>query len=224
MLRVSRPSARTWPTGCSTCCCSTASTTSTSPPATATPSCGWRRGCAPTGTSSSWPPRPASAPPTRPTTSCSARSSGSGVDRVDLWQLHNLADPIEWDIALSPGGAIEAAVRAKRGGPGPVRRRHRARRPDRRDPPPQPAAVRVRLGAAAVQLGDDAESVLRGELRRPAGDLRRARGGGADDQVGRPPAVARPRAHRRDLVRAATRTRTRSTCRCGGRSAATACT
>src|SRR5487761_141764 len=31
-----------------------------------------------------------------------------GVDHVDLWQLHNLADPIEWDIALSPGGAIEA--------------------------------------------------------------------------------------------------------------------
>ena len=25
-----------------------------------------------------------------------------GVDRVDLWQLHNLADPIEWDITLSP--------------------------------------------------------------------------------------------------------------------------
>src|SRR5829696_9812809 len=25
-----------------------------------------------------------------------------GVDRVDLWQLHNLADPIEWDVALSP--------------------------------------------------------------------------------------------------------------------------
>src|SRR5919112_2905956 len=39
-----------------------------------------------------------------------------GVDRVDLWQLHNLADPIEWDIALSPGGAIEAAVRAKEEG------------------------------------------------------------------------------------------------------------
>ena len=35
------------------------------------------------------------------------------VDYVDLWQLHNLADPIEWDIALSPGGAIEAAVEAK---------------------------------------------------------------------------------------------------------------
>ena len=39
-----------------------------------------------------------------------------GVDHVDLWQLHALADPIEWDIALSPGGAIEAAVRAKEEG------------------------------------------------------------------------------------------------------------
>ena len=36
-----------------------------------------------------------------------------GVDHVDLWQLHNLADPGEWDIALSPGGAIEAAVEAR---------------------------------------------------------------------------------------------------------------
>lgn len=39
-----------------------------------------------------------------------------GIDHVDLWQLHNLADPIEWDQALSPGGAIEAAVEAKRQG------------------------------------------------------------------------------------------------------------
>jgi len=36
-----------------------------------------------------------------------------GVDHVDLWQLHNLADPIEWDIALSPGGVIEVAVEAR---------------------------------------------------------------------------------------------------------------
>ena len=36
-----------------------------------------------------------------------------GVDHVDLWQLHNLADPIEWDIALSPGGVIEAAEDAR---------------------------------------------------------------------------------------------------------------
>jgi aryl-alcohol dehydrogenase-like predicted oxidoreductase len=39
-----------------------------------------------------------------------------GVDHVDLWQLHNLADPIEWDIALSPGGVIEAAVEARNQG------------------------------------------------------------------------------------------------------------
>jgi aryl-alcohol dehydrogenase-like predicted oxidoreductase len=36
-----------------------------------------------------------------------------GIDHVDLWQLHNLADPIEWDIALSSGGALEAAVDAR---------------------------------------------------------------------------------------------------------------
>ncbi len=39
-----------------------------------------------------------------------------GVDHVDLWQLHNLVDPIEWDHALSPGGAIEAAVEAREEG------------------------------------------------------------------------------------------------------------
>jgi aryl-alcohol dehydrogenase-like predicted oxidoreductase len=39
-----------------------------------------------------------------------------GVDHVDLWQLHNLADPIEWDTALSPGGAIEAAKDAREQG------------------------------------------------------------------------------------------------------------
>lgn len=35
------------------------------------------------------------------------------TDHVDLWQLHNLVDPIEWDTALSPGGAIDAAVEAR---------------------------------------------------------------------------------------------------------------
>src|SRR5206468_12710497 len=39
-----------------------------------------------------------------------------GVDHIDLWQFHNLADPIEWDIALSPGGVIEAAVQAREEG------------------------------------------------------------------------------------------------------------
>jgi predicted aldo/keto reductase-like oxidoreductase len=39
-----------------------------------------------------------------------------GVDHVDLWQLHALADPIEWDTALSPGGALEAALEAREQG------------------------------------------------------------------------------------------------------------
>ncbi len=39
-----------------------------------------------------------------------------GSDHVDLWQLHNLADPIEWDIALSPGGVLEAAIEARQQG------------------------------------------------------------------------------------------------------------
>lgn len=39
-----------------------------------------------------------------------------GVDHVDLWQLHSLADPIEWDQALSPGGALDAALLAREEG------------------------------------------------------------------------------------------------------------
>jgi aryl-alcohol dehydrogenase-like predicted oxidoreductase len=38
------------------------------------------------------------------------------VDHVDLWQLHNLSDPIEWDTALSPGGALEVAIEAREQG------------------------------------------------------------------------------------------------------------
>src|SRR6476660_1465158 len=36
-----------------------------------------------------------------------------GVDHVDSIQLHNLVDVIEWDTALSPGGALEAALEAR---------------------------------------------------------------------------------------------------------------
>jgi aryl-alcohol dehydrogenase-like predicted oxidoreductase len=38
------------------------------------------------------------------------------VERVDLIQLHNLADPIEWDAALSPRGALDACVEAREQG------------------------------------------------------------------------------------------------------------
>lgn len=36
-----------------------------------------------------------------------------GVDRIDLLQLHNLVDVIEWELALRDGGALEAAVEAR---------------------------------------------------------------------------------------------------------------
>jgi len=39
-----------------------------------------------------------------------------GTDHVDLWQIHSLADPIEWDQALSPGGALDAALLAREEG------------------------------------------------------------------------------------------------------------
>jgi aryl-alcohol dehydrogenase-like predicted oxidoreductase len=38
------------------------------------------------------------------------------TDRVDLWQLHHLVDPGEWEIAMGPGGALEAAVEARERG------------------------------------------------------------------------------------------------------------
>jgi aryl-alcohol dehydrogenase-like predicted oxidoreductase len=39
------------------------------------------------------------------------------TDRVDLLQLHALAHPDEWEQALGPGGALEAAVEAREQGP-----------------------------------------------------------------------------------------------------------
>lgn len=39
-----------------------------------------------------------------------------GVDRIDLIQLHSLGDPIQWDTALSPGGALEACIQAREEG------------------------------------------------------------------------------------------------------------
>jgi aryl-alcohol dehydrogenase-like predicted oxidoreductase len=36
-----------------------------------------------------------------------------GTDRIDLIQLHNLVDVIDWETALREGGALEAAVEAR---------------------------------------------------------------------------------------------------------------
>jgi aryl-alcohol dehydrogenase-like predicted oxidoreductase len=39
-----------------------------------------------------------------------------GQDRIDLIQLHNLVDVVEWEFALRDGGALEAAVEAREEG------------------------------------------------------------------------------------------------------------
>jgi aryl-alcohol dehydrogenase-like predicted oxidoreductase len=39
-----------------------------------------------------------------------------GVAQIDLIQLHSLSDPIEWDTALSPRGALDACVEAREQG------------------------------------------------------------------------------------------------------------
>lgn len=38
------------------------------------------------------------------------------VTYVDLLQLHYLVDPHEWEVAMGPGGALEAAIRAREEG------------------------------------------------------------------------------------------------------------
>lgn len=35
------------------------------------------------------------------------------IEQIDLLQLHNLVDTDEWETAMGPGGALEAAVRAR---------------------------------------------------------------------------------------------------------------
>jgi len=38
------------------------------------------------------------------------------VDHVDLWQIHFLLNPAEWEIALGTGGMLEAAIQARQEG------------------------------------------------------------------------------------------------------------
>jgi predicted aldo/keto reductase-like oxidoreductase len=38
------------------------------------------------------------------------------VEQVDLLQLHNLVDVEEWEVAMGPGGALEAAIEAREQG------------------------------------------------------------------------------------------------------------
>jgi len=38
------------------------------------------------------------------------------VDHMDLWQMHNLVNPEQWQTAMGPGGALEAFIEAKEQG------------------------------------------------------------------------------------------------------------
>ena len=38
------------------------------------------------------------------------------TDHVDLWQMHILVDPAEWETAMGPGGALEAFIEAREKG------------------------------------------------------------------------------------------------------------
>jgi aryl-alcohol dehydrogenase-like predicted oxidoreductase len=38
------------------------------------------------------------------------------ADYVDLWQMHLLVEPAEWEVAVGPGGALEAFVEARNKG------------------------------------------------------------------------------------------------------------
>ena len=38
------------------------------------------------------------------------------TDHIDLWQMHILVDPDEWNTAMGPGGALEAFIEAKEQG------------------------------------------------------------------------------------------------------------
>jgi aryl-alcohol dehydrogenase-like predicted oxidoreductase len=35
------------------------------------------------------------------------------TDHIDLWQMHFLVDPAEWEVAMGPGGVLEAFIEAR---------------------------------------------------------------------------------------------------------------
>ena len=84
------------------------------------------------------------------------------------------AQPVRSDRVghrAQPGRRDRGGHRGARAGPGAGHRRHRARRADRGHPSAQPAALRLRLGAAAIQLHHGPVELLRAKFRCAAGHL-----------------------------------------------------
>ena len=130
-----------------------------------------------------------------------------GVDSVDLIQLHNLVDVIDWEFALREDGALEAAVEAREEGlvrfigvtghglsVAAMHRRSLERFP----------FDSVLLPYNFRQLQDTRYA---DEFEALAVDVRRARGRSADDQEHRARALGGAAADGDDVVRAAHRPR-----------------
>ena len=92
-----------------------------------------------------------------------------GTDHLDLWQVHECIYDNDPELHFAKGGVIEALEQAKKAGEGPVRRLHRAQRPEH-PPGHARALVPLRLGADAAQL-----------LRRNLSQLRAERGARGDE-------------------------------------------
>jgi predicted aldo/keto reductase-like oxidoreductase len=69
---------------------------------------------------------------------------------VDLIQLHALVHPDEWDVAMGPGGALEACIEAREQGLLRFIGVTGHGLHDCRHAPAQPGTLRLRLGAAAL--------------------------------------------------------------------------
>ena len=88
----------------------------------------------------------------RPATRSTARWSACGSTSVDLIQLHYLVDPERVGSGDGAGRRAGGRDRGPRAGAGALHRRDRPRADRGRHAPAQPGALRLRLGAAALQL------------------------------------------------------------------------
>ena len=86
------------------------------PPATVRLNCALEAGSATTADRPFSPLKPGNALPKKRREEIHRSLERLQVDHVDLIQLHNLVDPLEWETALGPGGALEAAIEAREQG------------------------------------------------------------------------------------------------------------
>ena len=108
------------------------------------------------------------------------------TDQIDLIQLHGLIMPNEWDVAMGTRWRARSGCRGAGSGAGALHRRHRPQLEHRRHAHAQHRPLRLRFGAAALQLCDDAQRAVRPGFRKTGRPLPRAQYRRADHQVHRP--------------------------------------